>query len=145
MKISKLCLIYSRAWSSTIFGAKSSLKKKEKKDKNLGNCSVERANSKDSSENREGFTVGQGREREKERENAHVKERKQGWSRREIPVQRKTLIRQIMHFVWSEMAREKGGKLGHSEKNKSGEVLQNNILTLFFLEHWSLCLKKPTS
>lgn len=40
-----------------------------------------------------------------------------------------------MHFVWSEMAREKGGKLGHSEKNKSEEVLQNSILTLFFLEH----------
>lgn len=37
-----------------------------------------------------------------------------------------------MHFVWSEMAREKGGKLGHSEKNKSGEMLQNSILTLFF-------------
>lgn len=40
-----------------------------------------------------------------------------------------------MHFVWSEMAREKGGKLGHSEKNKSGEVLQNSILSPFFQEH----------
>lgn len=48
-----------------------------------------------------------------------------------------------MHFVWSEMARKKGGKLGHSEKNKSGEVLQNGILTLFFLEYWSLFLWKP--
>lgn len=66
-----------------------------------------------------------------------MKEKKQGWSRREIPVQRKTLIRQIMHFVWSEMAREKGGKLGHSEKNKSGEMLQKDILTLPFLEYWS--------
>lgn len=37
-----------------------------------------------------------------------------------------------MHFVWSEMAREKGGKLGHSEKNKSGEMLQNVFRHYFF-------------
>jgi len=39
-----------------------------------------------------------------------------------------------MHFAWSETAQEKRGKLDHSEKNKSGEVLQNSILTPFFLE-----------
>lgn len=61
--------------------------------------------------------------RREKQEKIQMSRKKQGWRRREIPVQRKTLIRQIMHFVRSEMVREKGGKLCHSEKNKSGEAL----------------------